>query len=134
VQAELEMALLEAAMRILLRLPAAAVPQEHRSAAVFALRDGAFEISVAERMILGVHGQTLFAWDQARPLGDRPALENAIELKPEIVVQARRVVLLDAEAEAAARGDLALRLGGFLEIPLGVVGVEQLGHNDESNG
>jgi hypothetical protein len=134
VQAEPEVALLETSVRILLRLPTAPVPQQHRPAAVLAFRDSALEGPVIEGMVLGVHGQALFARDQARPLGDRPALEDAIELEAEIVVQARRIVFLDAEAEAASRGNLARWLGGFLEIPLGVVFVEQLGHYGESNG
>ena len=85
-------------MRILDRLPGAAVPQHDGAAAILALRDVPFEAAVFERVVLDVDGETLFRRIEARPPRHRPALQNAVELEPEIVVQPRRGVLLNDEA------------------------------------
>ena len=68
-----------------------------RAAAVLALRDRALERGVAEGVVLDLHRQPLDRRIERRPLGDRPALEHAVGLEPEIVVQVRGVVLLDDE-------------------------------------
>jgi hypothetical protein len=81
-----------------------------------------------------MNGKALLARNQAWSLGHRPALEDAVELEAEIVVQARGVVLLDAEGEAVPFGRLALGLGGLPEIALGVVFGEQLGHSRSQTG
>src|SRR5262249_17714541 len=52
VQQEVEASLPEAFVRIVFGRPAAAVPDQHGAAAVFALRDGALERVVLDRMIL----------------------------------------------------------------------------------
>src|SRR3989442_15949580 len=66
---------------------------------------------------------------EARPLRHRPALQSAVELQAEVVVQAPRGVLLDHEDEALrfAR-DLPLRLRGRAEIALLPVLVERGAH------
>ena len=101
VQAELQLALLQAFVRIVERLPGAAVPQHDGAAAILALRDGAFEAAIFERVVLGVDGEPLLRRIEARPARHRPAFQDAVELKPEIVVEARRGVLLDDKAVAA---------------------------------
>ena len=88
--------------RIALGLPAAAVPEHDRAAAVLPLRDRALEAAVIERVVLDMDGKPLLAGDEARTLGDRPALEHAVELEAEIVMEAARGVLLDDEAVAGA--------------------------------
>ena len=62
-------------------------------------------------MVLGAHGEPLFAHDQAWSPRHRPALERAAELEPQIVVDPARVVLLHDELPALALVGAALRLG-----------------------
>ncbi len=100
-------------LRIPRRFPGAAVPQQHGAAAVLALGDDALELAVLERVILDVHRQPLVGRVEAGPLRHRPALQHAVQLEPEVVVQAARRVLLDHERErsrAALRAWLARRL------------------------
>ena len=61
---------------------------------------------------------------ERRALGHRPGLEHAVELEAEVVVQPRRVMLLDDEAQLRAGRDrgLARRLGGLVEVALGAIG------------
>ena len=123
---ELEVALLQAFMRIALRQPVAAVPQLHRAAAILAFGNGALEVAVVERMVLDLDRQALDRRIERRPLGDRPRLEGAVELETEIVVQPRGVVALHHEAQRLAGRDrgFAGRLRGLVEIALGAVGCE----------
>ena len=118
------MTFLQAAMRILLRRPGAAVPDHHGAAAVFALRDGAFEGVVFDRMVFGLDREPLLARHQARAAGDRPALHHAVELEPQVVVQPRRRVLLDDEAVALGARLAAARLRRHAEFPFLAVDVE----------
>src|SRR3546814_2174559 len=94
-QLEIEVPLGIALPGIAQRRPAAAVPQHHRAAAVLALRNGALEVAVRQRMVLDVHREALLAGDEARPLGHRPALQYAVHLQAQVVVQAPGRVLLD---------------------------------------
>src|SRR5262252_7692145 len=125
-EGELEIALAVALVRIAHGFPCAAVPHHHGATAVLALRDGSLEAAVLERMILHLHGEALVGGIEARPLGHGPALEGALQLQAEIVVETAGRVLLDHEgqirraASARARG-LARRLGGGLEVPLAAV-------------
>ena len=73
VQLEIEMALLHALVRIVLRRPGAAVPDHHGAAAVLAFRDGAFELVVFDRMILDVDGKALLAGHEARARASPPS-------------------------------------------------------------
>ena len=132
VETEGEAAFLVSLVRIAFRLPGPAIPQQNGAAAVLAFGDGAFEIAVIERMILDMDREALLAFDEARPLRHRPAFEDAVELKAEIVVQAGGVVLLDDEGRPPMPGGLACRLGGFREVALGAIGCE-LCHDVESN-
>ena len=79
------------------------------------LRDGALEVAVVERMVLGPHRQALVVGIEARPLGHRPALEHAVQLEPEVPVQPGRVVLLDDEAVALARPFLPVGSAVFVK-------------------
>src|SRR5262249_25335719 len=92
------------------RLPGAAIPEKHGAATVLALGDDALEAAVLHRVILDVHRQPLVRGIEARSLGDRPALENAFELEPKIVVQARCGVLLNQAG--AGRRPADQRTGG----------------------
>src|SRR5690606_3172896 len=78
-----------------------------------------------ERMVLDVDGEALLARHQAGALGDRPALQHAVHLQAQVVVQPPRRVLLDQVAVAARRLLLpAARLRRLLEIALLAVGLE----------
>ena len=114
--------------RIAMRDPLALVPDDHRTGAVLALGDDALERGVVERVVLDMDGQPLLRRVEARPARHRPAPQHAVMLQPEIVVQPRRIVLLDDE-DAAGRlrrraALLAARLAGGAEIALGVILLE----------
>ena len=104
------------------RRPCAAVPEHHRAAAIFALGDSAFEGGITQRMVFGAHCEAFDRRVEARPLGDRPALEQAVHFQAEVPVEPGCIVLLNHEAVAARRSAmLARRLGGTREIAFGVV-------------
>ena len=90
--------------------------------------NGAFEIAVIERMIFDLHRQPLVVRIERGAARDRPGFEDAVEFQPEIVVQPRRVMLLDHEAPPLRRRHLRLAagLGGLFEIPLLSIGGEVL--------
>src|SRR5262249_38065093 len=101
--------------------PVAAVPDHHRAAAILALRNGALELVVFDRMILGLNGKTLLAGNEAWAAGDRPTLHHPIKLEPEIIMQApRRVLLNDKSISFAACGSPA-RLRRHVELAFLVV-------------
>src|SRR5215218_4213921 len=120
-----EMALLVAGARIAFRRPAAFVPNDHRAAAILALRDDALEGEVFERMVLGMDRKALLAEGKARPARDGPALQHPVELEPQIVVEAAGIVLLHAEAVAGGGLRAALRLRGAGEVALAAIGKER---------
>src|SRR5262249_54105856 len=64
-----------------LGLPIAAVPQLHRTAPVFPLRDRALEVPVIEWMVLDLNRQALDLRVERRLPGDCPRLEHPIELE-----------------------------------------------------
>jgi len=71
VEREFEVTLLEALVRIV-GVPVAAVPQHHGAAAILALRDGAFEIAIIERMFLHFDRQPLVVRIERRTSRYRP--------------------------------------------------------------
>ena len=114
------------------RRPGTAVPQHHRAAAIFTLGDRALEIGIGKRMILGAHREPLVGGIGARPFRHRPALEHTVGLEAEVIMKARRVVLLDDEASALrlrrlSRRHLPRRLGRGGEVALGLVLRERVG-------
>ena len=92
---EREMALFQSGVRIAFRLPGAPVPEHHRAAAILAFRDCPLEGAVSQGMILGPHRQPLVGRVEAGTFGHGPAQQNAVQLQPEIVMQARGIVFLD---------------------------------------
>ena len=112
-QREFEVALRQRLLGALLsfRLPVAAVPQHDRAAAILAFRDRAFEIAVVERMIFHLDRKALVVRIERRAFGHRPGFEDAVELKPQVVVQPRGVMFLDDEAPAVRRLDRSWPLG-----------------------
>jgi hypothetical protein len=97
VEPDVQLALLQAFMGVAERGPCAAVPQHHRATAIFALRNGAFEVAVVQRMVFGAHRKSFVRRIEARPLGHGPAQEHAIELKAQVVMQPPGGVLLHDE-------------------------------------
>ena len=117
-------------------LPPAVVPQ-HDVALAVAARDDPLEPAVGVRVILDLDGERLARRVEARPLGDRPADEHAVDLEAQVVVQTAGPVALDEEAVAAvgAPRHLARRLGRLREVAHRVVLGEPAlasGHDCES--
>src|SRR2546423_1802946 len=69
---EFEFAFAQARCWVAIRGPEAAVPEHDGAAAILALRDGALEVPVIERVILGLYGEALVAGVKRWALGDRP--------------------------------------------------------------
>src|SRR5207237_6176809 len=68
-----------------------------------------------DRMVLDMHGEPLLAGHEARSARDSPAFHHAVELEPQIVMQARCRVLLDHEGIAAAFDLATPRFRGDVE-------------------
>ena len=128
IQGEFQIALLEAALADRLRLPDAAIPQHDGAAAILAFGNGAFEIAIVQRVILDLDRQPLVGGIERWTARHGPGFEDAIELEPEIVVQAGRVMLLDHEPPLFARRylDVAGGLRRLAEIALLPVRAELL--------
>ena len=77
-----------------------------------------------ERMILDLDRQPLVMGVERRPLGHSPGFENAIQLEPQIIVQAGGIVLLDHEPATGCGLDsvLAAWLPSLPEVALRSVG------------
>src|SRR5262249_9043491 len=107
------------------------LPDRHRPGAVGALPALAVERQGLERGGLGAARQAGVVGGRGQPVRDRRRRERAVVLEAEVPVQARGVVLLDDEArQLRLRAALALarRLGRRLEIALGLVLAELVGH------
>ncbi len=92
---EFQVAFLQAFMRIADRLPGAFVPQHDCAAAILAFRDGAFEAAIGHRVVFGLYRQALIIGVGRGAACHRPGLQNAVELKAEVVVQTGRRMFLD---------------------------------------
>src|SRR5262249_17905493 len=104
VQDELQPSLRQSRTGITDRLPGPSIPQQHRATAVLSLGNDTLERPVFHRMILGAHREAFLAGVEARSLGNRPAEQDAVQLQAEVVVQARRGVLLHHEGVARPGG------------------------------
>src|SRR5687767_10560467 len=129
VKDDLEIPFLEAlAHRVLafslLGLVGAAIPEHHGAAAVLPLRDCALEGVVLEGMILHLHREPLHGGIRGRSLRYRPTLHHAVQLEPEIEMQAAGGVLLNHKIQLL-HGLLllrpAFRFRGLLEIAFATV-------------
>jgi hypothetical protein len=129
-QRELQRAGAVGLVRIADGLPGAAIPQKDGAAAVLSLGDDALEAAVVEGMILDVHREAFVPRVEARPLRDRPALEDAFELESKIVVEPRsRVLLHDERPLPFARliGHLTRGLRSLLEVAFALILAEPHG-------
>ena len=78
----------------------ASIPEHHRAAAVFALRNRALECVVVDRVIFHLHRESLHRRVETRALRHCPTLHDSVELEPQIEVKITRGVFLDYEAKA----------------------------------
>jgi hypothetical protein len=97
VQTEVQLASFIPLAGIALCLPLPPVPDHHGPSPVLTLGDDTFEGTILKRVILHVDGQRLHSGIHARPLGNRPAPERAVEFEAEIEVEVSSGVLLDHE-------------------------------------
>ena len=109
VEAEFEFALLQSFFGVDFRLPGALVPDHYRAAAVFALRNDAFEIGVVDRMIFDLHGERFYGRVETGAFGNGPAFECAVVFEPEVVVKAAGGVLLDDVTAGRCRSSFCRR-------------------------
>src|SRR5258708_4195739 len=124
-QLELDLAAAVGGDRRFLGDPGALVPQVDMAAAILARRNVAFEFRVFDGMILGRHGQALYRGICLRLLRYRPALQHAVHLEAEIVMQRGRGVLLHDEAKLVPRSrDRTARLRRAIEMALGVIALK----------
>src|SRR5690606_31532975 len=108
------------------RQPEAAVPDHDGAAAVLTLGDRALEVAVVERMVLHLDREPLVLGVARGSARYGPRLEHPVHLEPQVVVEPRRIMLLDDEARVlrSADGVLSAGLLGPREIALGAVGGE----------
>src|SRR5262249_43132402 len=125
VERELELAAPVPLVRIADGMPSAAIPQHDLACPVLARWDRPLAGAVLERRVLDVHGETLLRGIEAGTLRNRPALQHAVELETEVVVQAAGGVALHDEAPTFARRRLAGRLGRAPEVALAAIVVER---------
>src|SRR5262245_35248236 len=98
-------------------LPCPTIPQHDSARAVLALRNNALKCSVVHRMVFHMNRQSFYGWIQARPLRNRPTFEDAIQLKPKIVMKTAGRVFLDNEQVARRTVLGSLRLRRSIEMP-----------------
>ena len=126
VQHEGQLALPHASVRVVERLPCAAVPRLDGPGAVLSIRNGALEAGVVDRVVFHVRCDVLNRRIERRSLAHRPTPQHAAVLQPEVPVQAgaMRLVLLHHEHRRVVGGaGLAGRgLGGHREVALRPVG------------
>ncbi len=128
VQHEGQIALAHSLFGVGQRLPGAAVPGLHGSGAILAIRNGALEVRVVERVVLHMGRDPLVGRVERGPLAHRPTPQHAAVLQPEIPMQAgtmRRVLLHDEHRRARARRFARRSRGrgfvGHAEVALGAI-------------
>src|SRR5262249_50389131 len=102
VQLEIELAGGQTAVGVAERSPLTAIPDDDRAGAVLGLGNFALERRVLERMIFSPYREAPILRIVARFLRYRPALQNAVVLESEIVMEPLRVVPLDHELRLPA--------------------------------
>ena len=125
VEHEIEVTFGISPVRIAFGKPASAIPDHHRAAAIFALRNGAFERVVFDRMVFDMDGKALFGGVETRAARDRPAFHDAVEFETEVIMQPTRGMLLDDITVAAAGRLAAARLRGDIKFPFPAVYFER---------
>ena len=73
------------------------------------------EAAVVQAVILDRHGEAALARYESWPARNRPTLQNALKLEPEVIVQSPSSVLLNDEGGSAHdRATIALGAGRFI--------------------
>ncbi len=85
------------------RRPRAPVPDDDVTAAVLAPRDHPLEVGVLDGMVLDVDRQPARRRVERWTLGHRPAHQDAVELQPEVVVEAAGAMALHHESQLLCR-------------------------------
>ena len=98
------------------------IPDGHRPGPLLPFRDGARERRIGQRVVLDLDRQAPFRRVRRGALGHRPALEHAVRLQAEIVMESAGVVLLHdkdwddpftpLQAGLPPQGPARSRLGG----------------------
>ena len=130
-EGEIQLALRIAALGVL-TVPVAAVPDHDGASAILALRNGAFEVAIVQRMILDLNCEPLVMRIERGSLGDGPGFEDAVQFESQVVVQVRCRMLLNHEAEIFRRLDLRISagFGRLREVAFGSVFCKQLFDHD----
>src|SRR5260370_26700020 len=126
VQFEREMALRQGLVRVMKRIPIAAIPYHHRAAAIFALGDSALEFEIFERMVLRANRKAFFRGNEAGPLWDSPAQQHAVQFQTKVEVNTPRVMLLDDKSGSGAKVRAIIGLGSSREVTLRAVSLQPL--------
>ena len=101
-QGEVQLAFSICALRIL-AVPIAAIPNHDGAAAVLALRNGAFEVAVIQRMVFDLDREPLVVGIEGRALGDGPGFEDAVQFESQVVMQMRCRMLLNRRSGGPSR-------------------------------
>ena len=129
-QVEKQFPRFESLVRVLERLPHAAVPYDHGAGAVVALRDDSLEVAVLERVIFDFDRQAFVGGIGRGALGNRPRSEDAVHFETQIPVQPRGVVHVHDQQATLLRtrlGDQAPGLGSLIERALGAILRQRIG-------
>src|SRR5579871_3928200 len=113
-----EMPFGEPLVGIAFRNPTAVIPHNHRAAAVLAFGDVALEVEVLDRVVLGAHREPLLAEREAWAARDCPALEDAVKLEPQVVVEPARGVFLNHEGAGCPLPTLPRKRGRVFRFAL----------------
>src|SRR5689334_8610409 len=108
-------------MRIPNGRPLPAIPNDHLARAVFAFWNPSFELRVLNRMILDFDRQPFIRRIERRSFRNCPTLEHAVQFQPKVIVQSRRRMLLNDEAQLPLQLGLsyfARRLSRLIEMSL----------------
>src|SRR5690606_33144880 len=93
---------LQTLVRVAYRPPCPAIPQQDRSSAIISLGDDTLEGRIIDWVVLGSHCKPLVPRIEAGSPGHRPAFQDAVQFKPQIIVQPPGVVFLDCIKKAAS--------------------------------
>lgn len=98
-QDKLDLTVPEFVVRVDKSFPGTAIPGFHRPGAVMSVRDRALEVSIVQRMILDMDGNSLVRGIHGGAFAHRPAPQHVIVLQAEIPVQPgpMRLMLLHDE-------------------------------------
>src|SRR4029077_1641978 len=115
-EGKVEMAFLVSGVRIAFRMPAAAIPNHDRAAAVLSCWDGPLESVVFDGMVFHVDRQALLARNETWAASHGPTLHDPAQLEPQVIMQTPRRVLLDYELVSFGPTDPPPRLRGHVEL------------------